>query len=548
MASPVETSVETSIGTSIGTSVRPYIRSIFGARKEPAPAAAVLFDANACSALPGQAPVADESVVLRHLWKALSGVAILGAIFYFEAFFSVSDYPPGSVPVHHDDYTNYARGMVAFQWSWNRPLSTWLIHLLGIAGPAWLIGAVRVLSIVFVLLSWALLCQLLRPRAYWLMLPAFAVAVLSTPVIVEYARYTGMITHLLSGSLGIAAVLALFRASDMSREPHPAKGRRLQGWYLLSVTLVVLSVLAKEDFILLYALSLVFAGLWWPARRTTLLVWGFPGLMICTALIGASKLFASTIFLGVAEASSTYYLNLTPASVAHAVWRYLTGAAHPAMQAHGRVVFAIFIASALIAFWLTAIRRGASRSLYFVLAVLALIAPYAVLPNHVNVYYELIWLPMLIAGAVAAATEMVESMAVPSVWHRRMPLTIMLAIAAVFTFVDNPGRSGIAAWYDERTRVNARVLEMLDMQRARINAAPAVCVSGADSFSPWFMHDGQYLSNVMGLDATWIVLVAPDSPLRVGFELSAAESRGTVIVADSADEFTPGCVHLRIDQ
>jgi len=513
---------------------------LFGTRRQQTPAGAVsgLSDADARS---------RGRSALHGAWMVASSFAILAAIFYLEACFSVSAFAPGSIPVHHDDYTNYARGATAFQWSWNRPLSSGLIHLLGMAGPAWLMGAVRALGVVFVLLSWALLCQVMRPRSYWLMLSGFALAVLSTPVIVEYARYTGMITHLLSGSLGLAAVLALFRASESDRPQHPA-----HGWYLLSVTLVVLSVLAKEDFILFYALSLVFAVLWCPARRARLLAWGMAGLLICAALIAASKLLASTSFLGVADPASTYYLDLTPASVTHTVWRYLTGAVHPAMQAHGRVVAVIFMVSALMALWLTAVRRQATRSAYFVLSVLALIAPYSVLPNHVNVYYELIWLPMLMAAAVAATVEMTvgsaAGRAATSVWRSRTPVTVMLAIAATLTLVDYPGRAGIAAWYDERMQANVRVLAMLEAQRAGINAAPAVCVSGADSFSPWFMHDGQYLRNVLGLDTTWNVLVAPDSPLRPGFELSATASRGQVTVVDHADQFAADCLTLRLEQ
>lgn len=507
--------------------------------------------------VPGESVVGGASV-LRLLWLAMSGFAILALVFLFEACFLVSVFPPGTIPVHHDDYTNLSRGGTGFQWSWSRPLSYGLIHLLSAAGPGWVSAAGRVLTVTFVLLSWALLCQLTRPRAYWLMLAGFAVTVFSTPVIVEYVRYTGMITHLLSGSLGLAAVLALFRASGMSprrRYAHGAHARRwyasawtVHAWYLISVTLIVLSVLAKEDFILFYALSLAFAALWWPVQRFRMLSWGIAGLLLCGALIAASKRLAATRFLGVADASSPYYLDPTPGSVAHTVWRYLTGAAHPATQGHGTAVAALFMVSTLMALWLAARHRNATRSGYFALAVLALIAPYSVLPNHVNVYYELIWLPMLVALPVVAMTELYAGRTPSAVWSGRMPVLVMLAIAAIFTFVDYPARSGIAAWYDERMQTNARVLAILDSNRARINAAPAVCVSGADSFSPWFMHDGQYLLNVMGLSAIWNMLVAPDSPRRAGFDWSAAASRGKVIVVDSPDRFAPDCLHLRLEQ
>ncbi|MFX8516243.1 hypothetical protein ABTM14_20060, partial [Acinetobacter baumannii] len=81
---------------------------------------------------------------------------------------------------------------------------TFIIHLLGNFEPIWLISTVRLLSILFVFLVWTLLYSLAQPKNVYLSLMLFGITTFSTPVIVEYARYTGMITHLLSGCLGIA--------------------------------------------------------------------------------------------------------------------------------------------------------------------------------------------------------------------------------------------------------------------------------------------------------------------------------------------------------
>lgn len=482
-------------------------------------------------------------VAFHCLWLGLSGFAVLCAIFYFEAYFSVSPYLPSSIPVHHDDYTNYAAGATAFQWSWIRPFSTYVIHLLGLAGPAWLSGAIRFLSVLFVLLAWVLLCQVVRPRVYWFMLLTFGVAVFSTPVIVEYARYTGMITHLLSGCLGLAAVASLFRSAVLYQE-----GRSGLWWLLLSVSLLVLSSLAKEDFILFYALSLVYAVLRWPVQRKRLIAAAGIGLLLSVALIAASKLLASSSFLGVVGNASSYYINLTPASVVHTVWRYLLGASHPAMHAHGMLVSVTFVAATLIAIGLTVSQRAVPRTAFFVLGALTLIAPYSVLPNHVNAYYELVWLPMVIAAAVAATTEIFLLLPNSSAWRSRAPALVLLVLAVIFSLVDYPRRANIADWYDARAQSNARVLAILEKNRSRINAARDVCVTGADAFSPWFMHNSQYLQRVMSLDATWYILNDPVSVEHSGLVLGAAASGGRVNVVTSPSQFFPGCLQLNLEE
>gem|GEM_PF-5752252 len=54
---------------------------------------------------------------------------MISAVFYLMAYYSVSDYLPNAIPVHHDDYTNYSSAADGLAWSWIRPLSTWMIFL-----------------------------------------------------------------------------------------------------------------------------------------------------------------------------------------------------------------------------------------------------------------------------------------------------------------------------------------------------------------------------------------------------------------------------------
>ena len=53
--------------------------------------------------------------------------ALISAVFYLMAYYSVSGFLPTSIPVHHDDYTNYSSAAGGLALSWIRPLSTWLM-------------------------------------------------------------------------------------------------------------------------------------------------------------------------------------------------------------------------------------------------------------------------------------------------------------------------------------------------------------------------------------------------------------------------------------
>lgn len=483
-----------------------------------------------------------RQLVLHRIWLGVSGFAVLSAIFYFDAYFSVSPYLPGSIPVHHDDYSNYSMGAEAFQWSWNRPFSTYVIHLLGLAGPAWLSAAIRFLSVLFVLFSWVLLCQVVKPKMYWLMLLVFGSAVFSTPVIVEYARYTGMITHLLSGCLGLAAVASLFQSASMDKNERSGRW-----WLLLSVFLLVLSSLAKEDFILFYTASLFYAVLRWPVQRRCLITAAGIGLLLCVALIAASKLLASSSFLGVVDPASTYYINFKPASVIHTVWRYLQGGSHPAMHEHAQLVTVIFIAATLAAVGLAVFKRRVPVTAYFVLAALTLIAPYSVLPNHVNAYYELVWLPMVIAAAVAATAEIFLLLPISLAWQHRAPVLVLLAFAVIFSLADYSGRASIASWYDARVQSNVRVLAILEKNRSRINAARVVCIKGADAFSPWYMHGGPYLDDVMGIHTKWYLILDATSPLYAGMLVGTNASKGQTILVTSTRQISDPCLHINLE-
>ncbi len=460
--------------------------------------------------------------------------ALISAIFYVMAYYSVSDFLPNSIPVHHDDYTNYSSGSSGLAWSWIRPLSTWLIFVFSSLGPDWLIWAVRIFTATYVFLCWKILVEVLQPRQYWITLVLFAMASLSSPIVAEYARYTGMVTHMISGCLGVAAVYFLFKDD---REENDT-------WLYVSVMLLLLSTLAKEDFILFYVFSFSYVLFKSKKAIKKRALIGLIGLAVSLMMVAGAKFLAASSFLGASDVQSSYFIDTTPTSVATTVWRYLMGAGHPAMEAHGQIIATAMIFSGIVALIVMLRDKAIPKTLYVIGAALTLIAPYSVLPNHVNAYYELIWLPFIIGSVYGALAEAVKANAA-SPARAYLALTFLAAFCVLLNVIDTSGRSSVVHWYDAVGSDTAKVFKHLAHSQAALNAAPSVCVYGANAFSPWYMHGGQYLETVMGLHTVWNIVVDKSSPLYPGFQQGAASSKGRVVVSDTS-EANASCLKLLI--
>ena len=456
------------------------------------------------------------------------------AVFYLMAYYSVSNFFPNSIPVHHDDYTNYSSAAAGLAWTWTRPLSTWMIFVLSFLGPDWLIWAVRLLTVMYVFLSWKILTEVWLPRPHWMTLILFAMASLSSPIVAEYARYTGMITHMMSGTLGLASVYFMFKND---REINDT-------WLYVSIILFVFSALAKEDFILFCVFSFVYVLLKSKKPIKKQVVIGLIGLFCVLMMVAGAKFLAASSFLGTRDEHSSYFFDASPSNVATTVWRYLTGAGHPSMTVHGAIIAGVMIFSSGIALILILRDKTIPKTLYFVGAALTLIAPYSVLPNHVNAYYELIWLPFIIGSACVAVAEAINKGV--GITRRVYLVSITLTTICVsLNIVDAVGRTSIARWYDSVASDNAKLFRYLEDNKVAINSATSVCVYGANAFSPWYMHNGQYLMWVMGLNSVWHIVIDKSAPLYPGFQQAAASSKSRILVSNASEE-NPSCQKLQI--
>ncbi len=448
------------------------------------------------------------------------------AIFYLAAYSSVSPVGPSSIPVHHDDYSNYSLGFDGLSLR-IRPLSTFAIAGFASIGSDVLIWAVRIMAVAYVLLCFILFENITHKNNRWFDTVCFSIIIFSSPMVAEYARYTGMATHLISGCLGILAVIFLRQAFTTGRTSLA----------FMSATCLLLSVMAKEDFLVFYALSYVFFFVVLPKSKKVAWI-GIFGLVVSAAAVLSFKLFSGTAFLGVADQNSPYYISIVPSSIVKTVGAYLLGTGHPAMMVHGNIIL-VFVATALLVSMFIKYQYS-SRTLYFICCVFGIMAPYALLPNHVNPYYEYLWYPFVIFAfysALIGAFASVKMLFLPSIARQYSARILLVALTCLVAFLDYPGRKGVASWYSDVASSNEKVLIKLANMDKTNNEK--ICVFGADTFSPWYMHSGRYLDRVMGMNNTWQIYLPDGSDKKPGFDIGANSSNGRIIV-ESEKTFVPG--------
>ncbi len=74
-----------------------------------------------------------------------------------------------------------------------------------------------------------------------------------------------------------------------------------------------------------------------------------------------------------------------------------------------------------------------------------------------------------------------------------------------------------------------------------------MCIKGAAGFSPRYMHSAAYLRTVLGLEATWYIMIDPHFELYAGMALGSRMSRGdTVLIGAKDTSDTPRQSALRI--
>ena len=159
-------------------------------------------------------------------------------------------------PVHHDDFANLSIvrwhdviQTYGFSPIPPRPVSYYALGALSAAGIPVYYLTLHALLIAYVVLVFGVLQRLLEVRRVSLLFAmAVAAAMLSYEQTVEYTKYTGLITNLLSATFAAAAMhLVMSQAARPGAVgPHGPPAQTIAAVWVLAA----LSFWSKEDFIL----------------------------------------------------------------------------------------------------------------------------------------------------------------------------------------------------------------------------------------------------------------------------------------------------------
>ena len=437
------------------------------------------------------------------------------AVAHLTVFFVLT---PGSLPlgfpVYHDDFNNLRYTSPVWIWTPVRPLSTFLLTCLSSLGIEAFYLSLHLLTVLYQALVLSVVFLLLRvPRPSFLLLLGAAIPAQAFENAAEVFLYTGLVTNLLSGVLGTAAIGFLITAI---REPV-GRSKRL----VAVVGLYVAALLAKEDFVL--PVLIVFgweAFLAWRGHhrldKRVLLTGGALLLIPAAHLFGSSLLFPDT-FLFVTHPAYQPVFRLQ--SLVNTLLVYLFAE---------RGSFAICVLGLVTtATWVLIRREGMGRALVTALVPFAIMAPDLLLPLNVHQSHSFFWLCWISGLGLGLG-----SLGIPAngkLWSRAPVAGLLLASAGILA-ITRFERNRISHWYSNHGSVNRNIVATLVRSRKALAKESVVAVTGLPDYNPWFYTDAGFLTTRLGLSCRWEIFVPEES---VYYRLEVLDSnrpiRATVV-------------------
>jgi len=434
-----------------------------------------------------------------------------------------------SFPFHHDDYANLSYTFASIHYArlpLVRPVSTYLLAIFSSLGINSFYLIQHGLTVGYVALSLTLVGAIFRLRENSAIATFTAACfIFSLESVPEFYKYTGLITSLLSGVLGVASAIFLvvgFRAR------HHATLKLAAGCILFA-----LSLMSKEDFFaMLLALCAFYAA--FPDTKAQSARWrAVATFSVLLTLSGAY--FAVVKFIGspvVGAGSGPYRADYSLASMARVMWEYLT------MSRLTTFALAVQIVSLLA----NGVLKLCKWRYLFLLQgiVFILILPYTILPDHVFRFYCFNWIPFQ-AAPILLASELTKKTSAAG--PRIAAIGVLTAMAAAAIFVTQTLRSSVIGWYRKNADRNRRMVRTLVDHKSLLNSFQTVGVVGVPLFCPWLLNDGTFLRRRYGLTCNWIVFVPAESEFyrltKLRFPQDAALVNGAVEIRKSDTLTTP---------
>jgi hypothetical protein len=409
-------------------------------------------------------------------------------------------------PVHQDDYLALGYGYEDMRWLMSRPVSTNFIYLMGALGPAVAYPMLALMTLAVPFLVLRFLQKFFDVRFGWAAVLLFGAVAFSHMSALEHTKFLGLFTNLTSHLFGLFALLLIL---DAWRGRDLAKAA-------LAVASYATSAFAKEDF-LLPPLILLALLAFEEMRATRATRAGFPlsrwslafgiavGLAAFSAVAFNFFLSNNPFVSGVAAAAPAtdpYAVQMGPAALAKSFYKLTFGFVP---------VPSVLVLAGLAAAWRA---RPAARLRLLALAAIlvALILPYALIPNNMPDYRAFSWLSWF-GGTAALAILWVSERTLGARAGLLKAATIVIPVVlAVGVFQQAyPQRSAVAGWYRAQQGANETMLASLRAHRSLIAREEVVGIVGVDVSSPWANTDAQFLHRKLYFDNKWIVFVDKDS-------------------------------------
>ena len=437
-------------------------------------------------------------------------------------------------PVHQDDYVFAGSGFQNMSLFIERPVIMNLAYFVAALGmlPSFIL--VSSIVVIFPVLVILFLENLFDIKYRWYTLILFAAITFGHVSAFENGKYLGSVGSL-SGVFGVMTLLTMVLAYRKNQLKYV-------GMALIFYTLTCFS---REDYLLppmiliialgvntyfQFSIKLTYQNLL--TYRRTIFVCSIFMLLVAFLSVLLSIKVASRFahLINASVATDPYAVKLTIDSL-------LTSIHKLTFEFIPTTTFFSFLGFTIL--WFThKDQRFELITLAFI--VIALILPYAMIPNNLPSYRVVSWLPWFAAiGCIGiqAVLDKVKARLNSKILMLGIGLTAASSIYVLLQNLQyNPERNGITAWYAGQQVIQKNIIQTLSVNRNVITGANIVAIRGIEMLSPWGDNDAQFLRDKLGFKNKWLIFVSGSSLFnKINFiddgTLRATDNRQYVLVA-----------------
>jgi tetratricopeptide (TPR) repeat protein len=393
---------------------------------------------------------------------------------------------------HHDDFyfppgLSFDGHSLLEKLQWPRPLGFLMMEVLGKAGLKGYLSVLVVIMIANAALTIALAGRIFGKPISWFVALAYCMLLFAHPDF--YVNYL----HDAFGTLSYFYLILAMHAWYSYRESSSSR------YIAVCVTLMLLVALTKETY---FVSALVF----WLAqsflcrgaqRRAGAILLGASLVFFAAGL--AANAYSMKTFLHVnIDASSAYHVSLEPAAVTRAFCFYTQHLLHPAVLA--------LILSGIAVLYQN--REKMITAAALMIAGICALAPYAVLPNHLDSMYA--W-----TGATLAFSPVLflsRAFRRPDMW-RTGAIYAAVAVLTLISIRTSAARYEEHSWLLAQEKINRNIIDSYPQLKGTETASKNILITGlAMPFQPF--HTASYIRAEFGPGRQWTVVAPKGAALK----------------------------------